>query len=258
MSTPDFLDSLDKLPVREDAVVEQADPVTDAFEVEEEPEGQPEPQQPEKVEEVKPEPTAGKESKEEAGFKAGMLAEREKRKALEARLRELEAKQQQQPEPRKPVQFYEDPQKYVDEIERRAEQRRLDALEADMKEQHEDFDEVAAIVVEAAKENPALHQKVFSAANPARAIYKLGMELREQEKLKDPEAYKASIREDLKAELLAEIRKELSIETTEKPKPNLPRDLSNGRSGTEQVATTTAVDPRRGTFTDLFKPPTRG
>lgn len=255
MSTPDFLDSMDKLPTRE--AVEELKPEPETEEVEEEEEvEQPEPE----TVEQQATSTVATESKESAGQKAGMLAERKKRqesdakvRALEAKLKEIEARQTAATR-QTPVNFYENPEQYVQEAVRSVQEAHFNALQADMREQHEDFDEVAELVLEAAKTNPQLQHQVLTAGNPARELYRVGKALaeaqRQAELMKDPEGYKASIRDELKAELLAELRAELGEPM--KPKVTLPRDLSNGRSGADQVATTLPVDPRRGGFETLF------
>ena len=266
MSNPtDFLDSLNTENVQDAPEVEAPAktevPVEKEFDAEHEADDEDEqedegdePEAPAKVEE-KAAPTAASEPEKAAGFKAGMLAERKKRQELEAKLRAIETAQKQ-PEPvRKPVVFRDEPERFVLDAVAGVEARHMNALEDDMREQHEDFDDMAALVVAAAELDPALRQKVFSAGNPARAMYKLGKQLQESEKLRDPEAYKASIRDDVVAEVTAKLRKELGLTDEGKPaKAALPRDLSNGRSGTNTVATTQPVDPRRGEFGNLFDP----
>lgn len=266
-NTPDFLYSLgaESTPVAEVEKPEKVEkPIEQEFE-EEESEDEREEGEETEIEESKPKatkaekepaPAAGGEKTEAAGFKAGMLAERKKRQELEKKLQEIE-KKQKQPEPApRPVSFREDPEKFVVSAVQSVEARHMNALEADMREQHEDFDEMAELVVKAAEMNPTLRQQVFEAGNPARAMYRLGKQLQEAEKLKDPEVYKASIRDEVVAEVTARLREELGLGTPEaKPaRTALPRDLSNGRSGTDTVATTAAVDPRRGEFVDLFDP----
>lgn len=258
MSTPDFLDSMETLPTRETVAELKPDPATEVEETEEEDEEQEEaPQETEQASEQVDKPaatTAAHESKEAAGLKAGIAAERKKRQELEAKLRALEARSAPAREAKAPVNFYENPEQYVMDAVQTVQLAHLNALQADMREQHEDFDEVAALVVEAAETNPQLQARVMSAGNPAREIYRVGKELIEAQKqaelMKDPGAYKASIRDELKAELLAELRAELGEPA--KPKVTLPRDLSNGRSGADQVAVTPPSDPRRGGFEDLF------
>lgn len=254
MNGPDFLDSIDKLPTREEAAEPKPDPITDTFEVEEEEEEQEEAtREAEQASEQVEKPaatTAAPESKEAAGLKAGIAAERKKRQELEAKLREMEARSAPAQVQRAPVNFYENPEQYVMEAVNAVQMSHLNALAADMREQYEDFDELVELAAKSAELNPQIQMRVRSAGNPAKEAYRIGKELQEAEKLKDPEAYKASLRDELKAELLAELRSELA--TPAPAKPVLPRDLSNGRSGADQVANTPPVDPRRGGFDTLF------
>lgn len=266
MSTPDFLDSLDKMPTRETVAELKPEPETEVAETEEEVEEEEaeveQEQQSEQVE--KPAATtAASEPKDAAALKTGMIAERKKRqeseaavKALEKRLRELEARSAPVREQVAPVDFYQNPEQYIAQRFQELQATQLNALAADMREQHEDFDEVTQAAIEVMNTNPQLaaeiQARVRNAGNPAREAYRIGKELvaakKEAELLKDPAAYKASIRD----EVLAEIRAELAATPT--PKVTLPRDLSNGRSGADQVANTPPVDPRRGGFDTLFDP----
>lgn len=259
MSTPDFLESFDKLPTRETVADLKPEPETEVEETEEEKDEEQEaPQETEQASQEVEKPaatTAAPESKEAAGLKAGIAAERKKRQELEQKLRELEARQSvPAQEKREPVNFFENPQQYIANEVQGVRVAYLNALQEDMREKHEDYDEVTALVVDAAQTNPQLQQRVFQAGNPAKEIYRIGKELQEAEKLRDPEAYKASLRADLEAEIMTKLRAELGLTDTGKPKVTLPRDLSNGRGGADQVATTPPVDPRRGGFDTLFDP----
>ncbi len=266
MSTPDFLDSLDKMPTRETVAELKPEPAaeveeTEEEEVEEQEEAEVEQEQESEQVEKPAATTAASEPKDAAALKTGMIAERKKRqeseatvKALEKRLRELEARSAPVREQVAPVDFYQNPEGFVAQVEQRLQVAHLNALAADMREQHEDFDEVTQAAIDVMNTNPQLaaeiQARVRNAGNPAREAYRIGKELmaakKEAELLKDPAAYKASIRD----EVLAEIRAELAANPA--PKVTLPRDLSNGRSGADQVANTPPVDPRRGGFDSLF------
>lgn len=135
---------------------------------------------------------------------AALKSEREKRQQLEARLKELE----KQPDPQ-PVNFYDNPEAHLEqrfqEIEARANARAYVALESAEKDVHTDYDEVAAEVIAAAQQNPAIVQQIMQAANPAREMYKVGMKLREFQKMQDPDAYRATIEAEVRAKVLAEL-----------------------------------------------------
>lgn len=134
---------------------------------------------------------------------AALKSEREKRQELEKRLKELEAK------PAERVNFYDNPEAHLDqrfqEIEARANARTYAALESVEKEAHPDFDEVASEVIAAAQQHPTLVTQIMQAANPAREMYKVGMKLREFQKMQDPEAYRAQMAAEIRAQVLAEL-----------------------------------------------------
>lgn len=178
-----------------------------------------------------------------------MKAEREKRQEaqrkaeeLEARLKQIEAAQQQ-PQP----QFYEDPDGYINarlqQAQQQFQQRFIAAMEADARAQHEDYDEAIGYLRE--KANPALIQQVFQSPNPAREAYSLAKRMQAFEQMGDPEAYRqkleAEIRQKVEAELLA---KEKSKQDA---LARIPPDLSNGRSSGAPSAATPPED-----FSDLF------
>jgi hypothetical protein len=135
---------------------------------------------------------------------AALKSEREKRQELERRLKELETK----PAPER-VNFYDNPEEHLNqrfqEIEARATARTYAALEAVEKEAHPDFDEVAAEVIAAAQQHPTLANQIMQAANPAREMYKVGQKLREFQKMQDPEAYRAQVAAEVRAQVLAEL-----------------------------------------------------
>ena len=135
---------------------------------------------------------------------AALKSEREKRQELEKRLKELETK----PAPER-VNFYDNPEAHLDqrfqEIEARANARTYAALEAAEKETHADFDEVAAEVIEAAKQHPTLVQTIMQAANPAREMYRQGMKIRQFREMQDPDAYKAKLAAEIREQVIAEL-----------------------------------------------------
>jgi hypothetical protein len=159
---------------------------------------------------------------------AAMKAERDKRQAIEARARELERRlaevEQRQPTPT----FYENPEAHVQATEQRLQGRFYAALEAQAKEVYPDFDEVVEELAEQAQGNPLIREQVFSAANPAIAAYKLGQQMRELKAMKDPAAYRAS----LKAEIVAELAREAEAKESARraAESAIPPELSAARS----------------------------
>lgn len=213
-----------------------SEPATPEPEARDEPEGVTEPETPATTAET-PAATAEKESHVPL---AALMAERDKRKEaarkaeeLEKRIKELE--QATKPEPTLPN-FYQNPERYVQEVvttvEARASDRLYAALEEAERERHDDFDDVMQAVMERAKDNPALAQQIMSAKNPAAAAYKLGKKALEFDQLQaDPDSYRAKV----EAEVRAKIAKEMELESLKKQQADtlaasIPPDLSSERS----------------------------
>lgn len=217
----------------------QDEPETPEPEVEApEPEGVKEP-----VKEPEAAPPAANTEKEGHVPLAALMAERDKRKEAARKAEELEKRLQAMEEAnKKPVElpdFYREPEKYVQTIMSAAEARAKDtiyaALEDAERDKHEDFDDVLTEVLERAKSNPDLGKQILGSRNPAATAYKLGKELKDFDRMKDPAAY----RESLKAELLAEIQAGLKAEEAKKAEAaeaarrledSIPPDLSSERS----------------------------
>lgn len=159
---------------------------------------------------------------------AALMAERDKRQQLQ---RELEELRKQQPEPEK-ADFYTDPQRFVrDEVSRvqqEANNRLLAALEAHARSSHEDYDEVMAEVKAYAETNPAVAAEIMSSANPALSAYQYGKKLRALKEIDDPEAYKAKVIAEARAQWEAELA--AKEEAKRKAADAIPPDLSTARS----------------------------
>jgi hypothetical protein len=181
--------------------------------------------------------------KEEHVPLAALKAEREKR---QQRDRELEDIRRQLAELKQPKQeqtqeqeadIWEDPdsfvQRRVQTVEQQLSQRLYMALEAAAREQYPDYDEKFDAVKEEAERNPAFRSQIMSAPNPALEAYKQGKRLLEFKQMQDPQAY----RESLKAEIRAELERELAAKEADRRKTSqsLPPDLSASRSVTAEV-----------------------
>lgn len=179
---------------------------------------------------------------------AGLKAERQKRQEWERKARDLETQlqaKQQQPAPA----FFEAPEQYVQHLvqqtEVQANQRLMAALDAQARDAYSDYDEVVAYLTEQAAGNPALAQQVFNAPNPAVAAYKLGKQLQEMERMKDPDAYRAQLEAELRAKWEAEQKSK--VEAKAKAAAEIPPDLATARNATA------ATQPPSGTvFDNLF------
>lgn len=197
----------------------------------------PEPETPEPVAETVETPppaatTAPEVSEEHTVPYAAMKAEREKRQRLEQELANV--RQQQQPQ----VDFYQQPDVYVQQhlqqAEQRAQQRFIAALEEQARETYPDFDEVVNDVVEQAEGNPVLAQQVMGAANPVLAAYRLGKQMRELKQMQDPDAYRARIEAEVRASVEAELREKEAQRA--RAAAAIPPDLTDARNAKGQFA----------------------
>lgn len=163
---------------------------------------------------------------------AALKAEREKRQQYE---RELQAYRQQPQQQQVAPNFYEAPEEYVAQIEQRAVQRMNAALEADLRENNPDYDEVMDELKAYAQENPAVLHQIFSSPNPPRAAYKLGKQVRELAAMKDPDQYRKGIEAEVRAKVEAEYAAKESARVA--AAAAIPPDLSAARSARDQEVT---------------------
>lgn len=227
---PDFLDDMatgGEAPEPELEAAPEPEPQPEPAAETVEPPAQPEPEA----------PTAPEATKDQHVPLAALRAEREKRQRLERQLQELQAKPQE-PMP----DFFEAPEVHLQSVAQQTQQRMFMALEEMAREQYADFDEVAALVVEAAKENPLIQQQVLNAANPALAAYKLGKQLQERERMQDPEAYRQQIEAELRQKLEAEYAAKAAAKA--QTAAAVPPDLSQARNANGQFtpAAGSAID----------------
>lgn len=167
---------------------------------------------------------------EATGTKAALWAARE-------RIRQLEAKGQQQPPP-KPVDLYEDPDRFRSGILSEAQQialnERLNMSEMMIRDTKDDAEAVIAEFMAATQSNPALREQAMKQAHPYKYIYDEGKRMLAMKEIGDPVAYK----EKLRAELLAELGNQ-GKPAEEQPAPvQLPTSLANARSAAPRNATT--------------------
>lgn len=161
------------------------------------------------IEETKEEaepPAAKEETKEQSQVPlASLLDEREKRQAAEKRVEELEA----QKEPEKD--FFEDPEgrlkKLESDLEARTTNRFVDLTVDLARKNHDDFDEVMAGWKELVDANPGILQQVMSSENPGEESYKIAKQYQSVQEIGDPKEYREKLKEELKAELLEEMKK---------------------------------------------------
>ena len=152
------------------------------------------------------------ESEKEQAYKRAMQAEREKRQAVEARLRELEAPKKE------PVDPWTDlPGALKSEREQLQETlfvERCNLTAEIARQRHTDYDEMQAAFLEAAEADPSLFVRLRQERNPAEYAYKQGVLHRELGSVNgDPIAY----REKLKASIRAEVEAEFAAKGGVKP-----------------------------------------
>ena len=184
---------------------------------------------PKPVEPVVVPPPVQTETEKEQAYKKAMQAEREKRQAAEARLRELEAPKKE------PVDPWTDlPGALKSEREQIQETLFVERcnLTADLaRMKHTDYDEMQAAFLEAAEADPSLFARLRQERNPAEFAYKHGVLHRELGSVNgDMTAY----REKLRASIRAEVEAEFAAKGG-KPAPVVPASIN---SDTSPVAAT--------------------
>jgi len=201
-------------PSLDDVLGDGAAPATDPATAEPEPAAEPEPtgeQSPETPEPATP-PVA---DEPEDWTKAKALDERQKRQEAEQRIALLERQLEhtmRQPEPEIPD-AYEDPEGYTEHVAGTLEQRFANELyetrktlsEEVARSRHEDYDEVVSTFVQLANSDPTgnLISQLHSHPNPAGFAYNLAKQHLLMNEVKDPEAYRQKVREEIMAELKA-------------------------------------------------------
>ena len=177
--------------------------------------------------------------KERAAF-AKAADETRKRQALEARLRELEAKQAATPaEP--PKQFWDAPDEALkrnqDQTVQRAVQQAvltttLRTSEAIARSRYKDFDEKVAIFGQLAERTPGLAQQMASAPDPAEYVYRTAANHKALQDAGGVDQMRAKIEEETRIKVRAEIEAELKAKAAamEKERAALPGSLSEAQS----------------------------
>lgn len=218
-----------------------------AAETVETPEPTPEPEQGVKQEVSEPPSEKPKEAVESDNWtKAAVLDERKKRQALEAELESL--RRQQQPEAKK-VDLFEDPEGYQKQVEQSIQKARIEdrislsrEIFASMKD---DYEEAEAAFVDLAKQHPQLVDEMLASPVPAKFAYEQGKKALAFNEMKafDPDAYKAKLREELRAEVMQELQ---SQQTQKQAKAaNLTPSLA-------AIQTQTVKDDPEPTLEDLL------
>lgn len=140
---------------------------------------------------------------EKEGYRKAMQAEREKRQALEARLKELESP------PKPPVDPWTDLPgalaQQQTQFQKQLRDQRLLVSEDMAREKYKDFEEVINHFNAAVEQNPALADQMLASRNPAEYAYKQGILHKELGSVNgDPIAYRAKLEADIRASVQAE------------------------------------------------------
>lgn len=171
------------------------------------------------------------ESEKERAYQRGMLEERQKRQAAEARLRELEAP------PKPPVDPWQDlPGAFKSQQEQMAEAlfvQNCNLSERFARREHKDYDEVRNVFMEHAQSNPILFQQMRQAEDPATFAYSEGLRIRELKDVNgDFGAYRSKLEKDIRASVEAEFATKYGV----KPVPVVPTSLNSDTSPTATTA----------------------
>lgn len=181
------------------------------------------------------EPPEPKVEQEEPWTKKAVLDERRKRQELEAKLKELESKlgegKQETPD------VFEDAEGYTRYLQQQLDNRMLNMSEFLARQEHPDLDEKVARFEQMVQENPMLYQQVMNTPSPYHEVIKVVSKAEELDKMRDLDSYKASLRDQIKAELMAEMK------ATEDKQ-------SKGRKAAQSVPKSLAGQASQGSITD--------
>ena len=195
------------------------------------PELKPEPKAEPKVE-PKVEPKQEMSDKERA-FLAQAIDERNKRQALEARLKALEAAQQPQ-EPSKT--FWDDPESKFKEFEQKMSgvvtNTRLNTTEMIARSKHPDFDENLAVFQQIVQNTPGIWQQALDSPDPAEFAYKTGKNYKDLQDAGNIDTLKDRIEKEVRIKIEAELK--AKEEAKIKERAALPGSLSDVTGARQQ------------------------
>lgn len=178
-------------------------------------------------EETKPSVDVDQIIRERDGFKAAMFEEREKAKLAKARVAELETPVED------PVYVDDEVKKYVDtkvsESKQALQKAKLEMSVEMAKSQYKDYDEVSAVFIKAAENNPKLLESILAQSHPANAAYQEGKRLMFESKYgKTPDEIKQKIMAEAEVELRKKFQAELMGQVANKAKQ--PTSLVGART----------------------------
>jgi hypothetical protein len=156
-----------------------------------------------KPEAIAPKRSDAEQAGENAGLMAALMAERQKRQALE---RQIAAK------PKEPTRFnWDNPEQTIEAIKAELRQENqtnlLNLSEANAQARHDDYDAKYQVFVGMAQENPALIQAMLQQPDPAEYAYQLASQrIFQNEVGADPQTYRDKLRAELRLEIEAEMK----------------------------------------------------
>lgn len=173
-------------------------------------------------------------AKEKAAF-AKAADETRKRQALEARIRELEAKVPAAPqEPAKT--FWDDPEAALKQQQAAVQQAivgtKLQTSEAIARSRHADFDEKVAIFSELAQSTPGLAQQMLASPDPAEFVYRTATNHKALQDAGGLDEMRKKIEAETETRVRARLEAELKdkAEALAKERAALPGSLSDAQS----------------------------
>lgn len=181
-------------------------------------------------------------------FMAKAEDEKGKRQSLETEIGTLRNQLAQMQAANTPkIDPLEDPEGYRQQQEDAIAQRELASRtamsEMVLKLQHEDYDEVVSVFADAARQNPALAQQLAQAEIPAQFAYNEGKRLKSVKEIgDDPEAFKATLKEQIRSEIMAELGATTAKGKTTEKKEALPETIANAGGGSPLAGQTEPAD----------------
>jgi len=164
------------------------------------------------------------------GQLAALMAEREKRQALERQLAEMQKRIPQQ-QVKKPD-LYEAPDEFRADIHRSVTEtvlnERLNMSEMMVRSQFDDAEDAINTFMEAVQANPALRSQAMQSAHPYKYIYDEGKRILAMKEIGDPISYRERLEKEIREKVMAELQQANPSQPA--ATLNLPTSLGSVRS----------------------------
>lgn len=151
-------------------------------------------------------PPEPKVEKEESWTKKAVLDERRKRQELEKAKAELEAKLKEIEGKTETPDVFEDAEGYTKYLQQQMQNNMLNMSEFLARKEFPDLDEKVARFEQMVKEAPMLYQQVMKSPSPYHELVNVVRKAEELDKMSDIDSYKSKLRDEIKAELMAELK----------------------------------------------------